>query len=207
MAVCLSLSWVLVGLAACVCISDFPCVFVSACISGWVGVQWSSRRTFGSRSPPPTSNCPWCPAELPNDFTYLPYLSGPCGRNRLTLQPLHAICCLIFCEIQLHSSNCSQSRGISLSDFLSPRLSSSVIAHSVSPSVKHLAYMRKYKHKHLHHSTFSHIISEQACILVFERSEVRIITSQCVGDRLWMSGRSFKQESLDVCGHPQVFSR
>lgn len=66
----LSLSWVLVCLAACVCISDFPCVFVSACISGWVGVQWSSRRTSGSHSPLPTSNCPWCPAELPNDFTY-----------------------------------------------------------------------------------------------------------------------------------------
>lgn len=68
--VCLSLSWVLVCLAACVCISDFPCVFVSACISGWVGIQWSSRRTFGSCSPLPTSVCPWCPAELPNDFTY-----------------------------------------------------------------------------------------------------------------------------------------
>lgn len=70
LAVCLSLSRVLVCLAACVCISDFPCVFVSACISGWVGVQWSSRRTFGFHSPLPTSNCPWCPAELPNDFTY-----------------------------------------------------------------------------------------------------------------------------------------
>lgn len=56
--VCLCLSWVLVCLAACVCISDFPCVFASACISGWVGVQWSSRRTFGSHSPLPISNCP-----------------------------------------------------------------------------------------------------------------------------------------------------
>lgn len=65
-----SLSRARVCLAACVCISDFPCVFVSACISGWVGVQLSSRRTFGSRSPLPTSNCPSRPAELPNDFTY-----------------------------------------------------------------------------------------------------------------------------------------
>lgn len=68
--VCLSLSWVLVCLAACVCISDSPRVFVSACMSGWVGVQWGSRRAFGSHCPLPTSNCPWCPAELPNDFTY-----------------------------------------------------------------------------------------------------------------------------------------
>lgn len=68
--VCPCQSWALVCLVARVCRSDFPCVFVSACISGWVGVQWSSRRTFGSCSPLPTSNWPWCPAELPNDFTY-----------------------------------------------------------------------------------------------------------------------------------------
>lgn len=100
----LSLPRVLVCLAACVCRSDSPCVFVSACISDPVAVQRSSRRTFGSHSPLPAPDCPWYPAELPNDVTYTSLIHLlVCGRNHLMLQPSHAICCLITCEIQLHS--------------------------------------------------------------------------------------------------------
>lgn len=50
----LSLFCILVCLSACVCRSEFPCVFVSACISGW-GVQWSSRRTSSSYGHPQTA--------------------------------------------------------------------------------------------------------------------------------------------------------
>lgn len=91
-------------------------LFVSACISGWVGVQWSSRRTSGSYSPPTNLKLtPPCPVEPSNDFTYTSLIwSGPCGGNRLTLQPLHAICCLISCEIQLHSSVYGGSPSLSL---------------------------------------------------------------------------------------------
>lgn len=66
----LSLRRILVCLAASVCRSDSPCVFVSACISDPVAVQRSSRRTFGSHSLLPALDFPRYPAVLPNDVTY-----------------------------------------------------------------------------------------------------------------------------------------
>lgn len=181
-----ALSWVLVCLAACVCISDFLCVFVSASISAWVAVQWSSRRTFGSHSPLLASNCPWCPAELPNDVTYTSLIC-------LVRVAVTVWCFSLYMPFAASypvKFNCTALtvatvRGTpSLCVFILSKFTFSYMLRNAKEnnSTKFFIYSR------LHLSGFA-----------FDSSTTKV--------ELWMSSWSLKRRSLDVCGCPQVFNR